>query len=68
MACSNPSMMRAPTAGRFFATRAAFFSRVFVFVTPASYFFAAYTATRSGTRRFMVLRSALLKFAFSFFA
>jgi hypothetical protein len=63
--------MRAPTVERFFGTLAAFFAArlVFVFlITSASYFLAPYPATRIGTRRFMALRSARLKFAFSFFA
>ena len=43
MACSNPTMMRAPTVGRFRGTRTDLFDIRFVFglvFTHASYFFA----------------------------
>ena len=64
-------MMLSPTVDRFFGTRFAVFlagrlALVFVFIEP-SYFFPGYPATSIGTNRFIALRSALLRSAFSFF-
>ena len=60
IACSSPSMMRAPTVGFFFAgVRSRFVGRfVFAFVfSVSSYLSAGYPATSIGTSRFIALRS-----------
>src|ERR1035438_7701552 len=48
IACSNPSTMRAPTVGRFFATRPTLFAARLVFVFTLPPIFARYPATRTG--------------------
>ena len=70
-ACSRPLMILSPTVDRLFAVRLAAFFAVpealpFVFIAP-SYFSAGYPVARIGIKRFIALRSALLRFAFSFF-
>ena len=67
---AEPHLRSDPTVGCFLATRSTVFTARLVFAvvfTLSSYRSAGYPATRIGTNRFIALRSALLRLAFSFF-